>query len=371
LTDREARGLRHEFCGFRQAYTLIRTSRDLRRFSHTLPLVLAVTACASGLIVSASRAQESAPRSQPPLQSSTELVKVDVSVLDRHGDFVGGLAQSDFQVSDNGAAQRIVYFAPIEAPAQVLVMIETSPAVYLIHNEHLAAAYSLFDGLAPGDEVAVVSYAEEPRTILGFTRDRFALLSALGGLQYTIGMGELNLYDSVSTVLDWLASAPGKKGLVLLSTGLDSSPPAHLDALTQRVQSSDVVIFPVALGGSLRPSPGKKSGEKNAPKAAGEDKAASWDAELAAFVKAHEVLLSLARITGGRAYFPESAKDFAKAYREIASALRHEYVLGIAPAHDDQFHPLTVEVLHHSGQPHAKKSEYRVLARRGYLARRP
>ena len=38
-------------------------------------------------------------------------------------------------------------------------------------------------------------------------------------------------------------------------------------------------------------------------------------------------------------------------YHEIASALRHEYVLGIAPAHDGQFHALTVEVLDANGRP--------------------
>lgn len=321
-------------------------------------------------------AQESAPLAQQPLQSSTALVKIEASVLDRHGDFVGGLAQSSFRVLDNGVEQPIAFFAPVEAPAQVLVMLETSPAVYLIHNEHLAAAYALLEGLAPDDEVALVTYDRAPQAVLSFTADKSALLAALGKAQYTIGMGDLNFYDSVSAVLDWLAPVTGKKALVLLTTGLDSSPPARWDALIQKLPGQDVVIFAVALGGPLRGKPTKKSKQKKASPAteATEAEASAQSRSAAEFAKADGALLSLATMTGGRAYFPESDKDFVPIYHEIASALRHQYLLGIAPAHDNQFHSLAVEVLGSSSQPgeaQTKRAEYRIFARAGYLAPGP
>jgi len=304
-------------------------------------------------------------------------VKVDVSVLDKHGDFVSGLMLKDFQVTDNGAPQPIVYFRPVEAPAQVLVLIETSPAVYLIHNQHLVAAYALLDGLAADDEVAVVTYDQSPRAVMGFTADKSALLSALDSMQFTIGMGDLNLCDSISTVLDWIAPAPGKRALVLLTTGLDSSPPERWDALVQKLRGSDVVIFPVGLGGALRGAQdGKSKVRKNPgkPGADESDEAKAAAASASGFEKADAALRALATITGGRAYFPEREADFVPAYREIATALRHQYVLGIAPAHDGQFHPLSVAVLDQKGQAASapgKKAEYRVFAREGYLAPLP
>ena len=79
-------------------------------------------------------------------------------------------------------------------------MLETSPAVYLIHAEHLTAAYALLEGLAADDEVALVAYAQSPQPILPFTPDKTEFAAALGHVQYTIGMGDLNFYDSVSTV---------------------------------------------------------------------------------------------------------------------------------------------------------------------------
>lgn len=301
---------------------------------------------------------------------------MDASVLDKHGNFVVGLAQKNFRVLDNGAEQPIAFFAPVDAPAQVLVMIETSPAVYLIHNQHLVAAYALLDGLAPDDAVALVTYDQAPHAILAFTPDKSALLAALGKAQYTIGMGELNFYDSVSAVLDWLAPTPGKRAMVLLTTGLDSSSPARWDALVQKLRGDDVVVFSVALGGSLRGDTGKKSKpKKSAPKSGAKQTDESLETGSSdGFATADRALLALATITGGRAYFPQSEKDFVPMYHEIASALRHQYVLGIAPARDGQFHTLTVEVLDENGQPMtppSKRPEYRLLARAGYLAPGP
>jgi len=320
-------------------------------------------------------AQEANPPAQNPLKSTTELVKIETSVIDKRGDFVGGLAQNAFRVVDSGVEQPIVFFAPVEAPAQVLVMLETSPAVYLIQDQHLAAAYALLGGLAPDDQVALVTYDVTPHSVLSFTSDKSALLAALGQAQYTIGMGDLNFYDSLSTVLDWLAPVTGKKAIVVLTTGLDSSPLAHWDALLQKLRDEDVVIFSVALGGTLRGEPAKKPKRKKSAMTPPDAEAAAQSASAAEFAKADNALRSLATITGGRAYFPQSDKDFAPIYHEIASALRHQYVLGIAPAHDNQFHALDVEVLGSSSrQPDAKPSnqaQYRVFARAGYLAPGP
>jgi VWFA-related protein len=319
--------------------------------------------CCFVMIPVAVVAQEPAGNAQQPLQVTTEMVQIGVSVLASGGDFVSGLQRKNFRVLDAGNERPLVFFAPTDAPAQILVMVETSPAVYLIQNQHIAAAYALLDGLGPDDQVALVTYNQAPQAVLAFTPDKNALLAALGQIQFSVGMGELNFYDSVSTVLDWIAPVSGKKALVLLTTGLDSSSQARWDALVQKLRARDVVIFPVALGGWLRRAPDKKKKATGAP---------NEDSQV--FANADQALLSLAAITGGRAFFPESAKDFAPMYQQIAAALRHQYLLGIAPEHDRQFHPLSVQVLDSNGQPIAiegKKATQRIFSREGYLAPGP
>lgn len=339
-------------------------------------ITLVVALCIPGVSPRVSRAQVPGPLAQPAIRSTTELVKVDAGILDQNGKFVGGLEQKNFRILDSGVERPILFFAPVEAPAQILVVVETSPAVYLIHTLHLAAAYELLDGLAADDQVALVTYDQVPHAILPFTPDKSALAAALGKIQFTLGTGELNFFDSVSTVLDWVAPASGKKALVLLTTGLDSSPPARWDALVQKLRARDVVIYSVGLGGPLRqPALKKSKPSKKTPNSDSKQNSTSRESENPlSFEKANNDLLELAAITGGRAYFPETEKEFAPMYREIASALRHQYVLGIAAEHDGKFHEITVEILDSNGPqpgPEVKRAEYRVLARQGYFAPAP
>ncbi len=259
----------------------------------------------------------------------------------------------------------------MESPAHVLVMIETSPAVYLIHDQHLVAAYALVQGLDSADKVALVTYSDKPRKALGFTTNKSSLLGALNSLEYTIGMGELNFYDSLSAVLDNFPPAEGKAAIVLLTTGIDSSPTSHWAPLVDKLRGTDVVIFSVALGGVLRGENVKARKKKHARQtdATAVQTSDSPD-QLTGFARADRALKLLAQITGGRAFFPQSDKEFVPIYREIAASLRHQYVLGIAPAHDGKFHSLAVAIVP-GGAKSAKRAEkaaYRTFAREGYIA---
>jgi hypothetical protein len=123
------------------------------------------------------------------------------------------------------------------------------------------------------------------------------------------------------------------------------------------------VIFPVALGGSLR----RPLDKKKKPAVPSTDGALSFEG-------ADRALLALADITGGNAFFPMTPKEFFPVYHEIAAALRHQYLLGVSPAHDGKLHKLSVQVLDNDGQPATKQGQssvYRVFAREGYQAPAP
>jgi Ca-activated chloride channel family protein len=330
--------------------------------------------CASPFTFLQIRGEASSTDSDQPLQSNAALVKIDASVIDEHGNFSSHLLGNDFRILDNGTEQPIAFFAPVEAPVQVVLMLETSPAVYLIHTEHLLGAYALAGGLKVGDQIALITYDRVPYARLALTADHSALLAALGALQYDVGSGDLNFYDSLSTAVDWLAAVPGKKAVVLLTTGLDMSPPSHWSSVVRKLQADDLVVFPIALGGSLRRYKRKKSmPHETVPRSDVESSDFSPEAAQSSmsFEKADTALRSLAETTGGRAWFPMAAQDFLPIYREIALQLRNQYILGITPAHDGQFHSLAVSVIGDPGQSsehRGKKAKYRVFARAGYLA---
>lgn len=300
-------------------------------------------------------------------------------MTDAHGQFVGNLQQKDFRIFDLGEERPIKFFLPVETPARILVLVETSPAVYLIHNEHLLAASALLDGLASEDQLAVATYDQSVKLALPFTTDKPLEGAAFASLEYNLGMGNLNFYDAVSSALDFLNQVSGKKAIVMLTTGLDSSPPGHWEALESKIRAGDVPIFAVGLGsplrgGEVRQSKKGKASETIQPNTPDQAVASITQPQVPglSFDRAAEVLREMAQISGGKAYFPVSAKDFATAYREIAVMLRHEYLLGFQPAiRDGHYHAIQVQVLDQNDKPRTSKDMETVFARQGYVAPGP
>jgi len=284
--------------------------------------------------------QQTLPQSQA-IRVSVDRVDVGIIVTNARGQLVEGLHRSDFHVFDDGVEQPITDFATIEEPAQVLLLVEAGPAVYLFESGHRTAVYALLNGLSVDDRVAIARYAEAPQLLSELTADKRVPASALGDLRFNLGFGQLNLSSSLSAALDWLAKIPGKKSLVLLSTGVDTSPNGAPEALLSRLKTSNVRIFAVSLSGDLlNPKPtGKKSLGKTKTTT---DAATTTAAELA---QAAELMKAVAAATGGRAYFPVSTKEFGATYADIAQLVRHEYSIAFAPPlHDGKVHSLQVRV---------------------------
>ncbi len=300
---------------------------------------------------------------EPRIRIAVDLVSVDVRVTNARGDFLGDLKRENFRVLEDGAERPITHFASSEEPAMVLVLVETSPAVILIHRQYLAAGRALLDGLAEKDWVALAAYDQSARVVQIFTQDRRDVLTELAGLRFNLGASELYFLQSVSTALDWLQAVPGRKALVLLTTGLDTEQPRQWDGLAEKLRASEVVVFPVALGGTLREF-------RETKKSAGGETAAL------SFEQADRDLEEAARLTGGHAYFPKKAKDFESIYREISAAVRHTYNLGFAPvARDGRFHKIDVQIVDAKGRVTAPaenpKRGYQIHARQGYVAPQP
>jgi VWFA-related protein len=209
-----------------------------------------------------------------------------------------------------------------------------------------------------------VKYADSPTALLDFTADKQAALAAFGQLRFNLGFGSLNLSSSVSKVLESLAGIPGKKTIVLLSTGVDTSTQNESELAMQQLKVSDVRLLAVSLTGSLQdrqPGSKKKSFTSNSNKTVQQ------------FEQANQLLRELASATGGRAYFPASTSEFDAMYSEIAQLVRHEYSLAFAPpVHDGLVHTIEVHVDASLTQtPNTGVVGYRIDHRQAYLAPTP
>jgi Ca-activated chloride channel homolog len=323
----------------------------------------ALLACCAffGFIAPAQQQQQpQAPATS--IRVDVQRVNVGVIVTDAHGNFVEGLNQQDFQILDSGNPQPITDFANIDTPAQVLVLIEAGPAVYMLQDSHLFVANALLSGLSPGDRAAIAVYNNSATPAMDYTTDKRAVESALGAIQFNLGYGNLNLASSLNTVLDWLTRVPGKKSIVLISSGVDTSPQQAMQTVVYRLETEDVRIFSISVSGPLRNG---KKGTKQQIRQTDQD-----------FAQADAWLKSLSEASGGRVYFPENAAAFQETYRQIAQLVRHEYSLAFAPPKaDGAIHPIDVKVL--SGASASgdtgknKPQEFQVDHRRGYVAPKP
>ena len=299
-------------------------------------------------------AQQAPPAQDQTIKVKVARVNVGVVVTDEKGKFVEGLTRDSFHVFDNRSEQPITEFAPVEEPGQVLLLVESGPAAYFLQDANLFAASTMLKGLSAGDRVAVVTYADAAQAILDFTPDKSAAQMALDAIRFNLGFADLNLSGSLNTVLDWLERVPGKKTIVLISTGVDTSAAPAATALQSRLEIGDVRILCISTSGPLRNG---KQGNKAKVQQTQEQ-----------FQDADQLLRWIAQATGGRAYFPLNGKAFEETYRDAAFMVRHEYNLAFAPpTSDGAIHKIDVKA-DAASRGKDKSAEYRVDHRRGYQA---
>jgi len=295
-----------------------------------------------------SQAQE-APA--PTIRVDVNRVNVGAVVTNSGGKFVEGLQKSDFRVFDNGAEQPITEFLANDDPAQVVLMLECGPSMFLFGKENIQKADALITSLAPADRVAVVCYSSGATVQFELSADQSASRLALRELNFHIGSGDLNLTQSLLAVFAWLSTVPGKKTVILISSGVDSSPPEIASQFQANISASDVRVLTVSTSKELKKPP-KKHKRSHQQKES--------RAQLDAILKNGDNLLrNLATATGGRSYFPKGPKEYEKTYAEIAQLVRHEYNLSFAPQSlDGKLHTLRVTTIH----------GHRVDYRQAYLA---
>ena len=359
--------------------------RSLLGFCLTLLLAVSISVPSASSVVNLFPSQSPTQQESPSIQVSVNRVNVGVIVTDPQGNFVPDLRRENFHIFDNGLEQPITDFANVVAPAEVLLLVEAGPAVYFLASTHVQASHAFLDGLSSGDRIAVAKYDAAPQLMLDFTTDKPAAYGALANVRYYVGFGSLNLSKSLNTVLDWLAKTQGKKTIVLLSTGIDTSSPADIDAALSHLRISDVRLLAISLSGAMRAPTEPAKGKKKKKDKSTDEEEAQKAATKAAFAQqgfdeADRLLRALTDATGGQVYFPNNPQDYANMYAQIAQLIRHEYSLAFSPpAHDGRVHNIEVRITPPTATPSntatptdqpvgQSQPVYKIANRRAYVA---
>ena len=332
-------------------------------------LVLAVAAF--GLTFSLAVVRARAQQPDDVITTDTALVQLNVGVVDKQGNAITNLSQTDFSVFEDGKRRPIVHFEPADAPFSLVMLLDMSGSTVNFRQQIRGAALRFLDALDPEDRVAVVEFnGRGVKSLQGFTTDRRHTAYVINELAN--GAGETPLYDGIKYSLKELAKeGKRRKAVVVLTDGLDTevrnadrsivgkADPAEMSTAIKaenaaQVQSvlSDadrqgVTIFPLAL-----PSGDPKRLPLPDP------------AITAMYTAARTRLQLMADRTGGRLHEIRRLDDLSRLYAEVAADLRKLYTVIYEPpkpaTHDGKWREIRVEVA---------RGDFVASTKPGYFAR--
>ena len=278
-------------------------------------LVGSAVCAAGGLGV----AQEAERPAQPTFSSESDLVVLQVTVFDRHGDSVRELPRDVFHVVEDGAPQTITLFSGDTAPVAVGLVLDNSSSMLTRRAMVTAGITAFAESSRPDDQAFTIVFNEHvqrglPPTV-AFTSNSTLLQASAAAIP---AGGKTALHDAVIAALDHLRAAERQKHvLVVLSDGEDNASRHGEDEMLRRAGQSNALIYAVST------------------------------ARLDTGVGNERLLRKLARSTGGELYTPRTERDVVAAFGDIGTKIRQGYTLGYVsnnPAHDGSYRKLSVRV---------------------------
>jgi len=282
------------------------------------------------------------------LRIDTTLVTVPVIVRDRNGRFISDLQQDDFRIYEDGIEQKVAYFASIDKPFSVVLVLDTSASTWSKLGQIREAANAFVEQLPSQDQVMVVSFGMGVKIQCDVTGDRQKIRKAIDNT----GRGlSTHLYDAMQKIMSkYLDRIQGRKAVVLFTDGVDATSNDHTYESNVRIaEEVDATIYSIRydtydpssdkgpsvpqrtirLPGILGKIPLPLPSIGGASGGGGGGGAGSTRAD---YDRGERYLQELAELTGGRVY--EASKDLRylrDAFTQIAAELSKQYSIGYYP----------------------------------------
>jgi Ca-activated chloride channel homolog len=334
-----------------------------------LSILLTALACALlGAVASARQTAQPRPGAQQPAtpaprqtptppgeqveeQVNVRVVRVPVTVLDKKGVPVTGLARGDFLVFEDKRPVQFDFLGEIaeleKLPIYIGVLMDTSSSTSgkLGFEKEAAKNFLYTVTRTRKDQAAFVTFDDEVNLRQDFTRNLDLLERAIDGVKKP--GTQTALFDAVWQFCDEKmrgVSSP-RRALVIITDGDDTYSRARIEDAISIAQKTDTIIFGISTKGGFTGSavPGVEAGTVKD----------SGDKELQ----------QMADATGGRAFYTGDMLALERAFKKIGEELRSQYLLTYRPEppFDGGYRRIEVKV---SGD------KYKVNAKRGYTADR-
>jgi VWFA-related protein len=270
---------------------------------------------------------------------ASHLVPVPTTVLDAHGAAIITLKLEDFELVVDGETKPISEIYRAETPVRMAMLFDNSGSLDSSREFEKRAAMHFFRRvLRPVDQAAIYSVSTNVELSQPMTKD-------VSVLERTIEMfgkpeGATSLYDGIFAALTYLKPYSGRRVIVIVSDGRDttSREDHDFDATLQRLSSDECQVYVVQTG--------------------------LYDNANVRDLTAERRMQAFATQTGGESYVPRTVGDLDKTFSQIAADLAQQYILSYYPAvdkRDGKYHQITVRI--------KNKDANRVRARKGFLVK--
>jgi VWFA-related protein len=342
---------------------------------------------------------------QPPkdapskLKVRVSLVNTPVTVRNSRGEMVHNLEAQDFQVTDNGAPQKISHFDLGGDPISMVILVETSSRIAPLLPA-MSKTGILFTQTVMGTtgEAAVVGFNDSVDKLQDFTTNSDLIESTIAHLK--LGTSGSKLYDAMSAGVEMLTGRPEatrekpgrRRVLMIMSEATDNCSSAKLGEVLRQAQLANVTIYSVGLSttnAELRSKPKDTRPEMNPPGTFGlppfpgsvqtptteDNRSGNIDLMAAAVwavqhihddVKANALEVSTTA-TGGAHLAAFKDRTIEKAIDEIGGELHSQYTISYTPTDADMpgYHEIKVNVVRNDAK------NLKIRARPGYYLAPP
>ena len=270
---------------------------------------------------------------------TSHLVPVPTTVVDARGVAIANLRLEDFELSIDGQPKPISDLTRANTPVRMAMLFDNSGSLDASRDFEKRAAVRFFrNAMRPADQAAIYSVSTNVELSQAMT-------SNVTLLEHTIESfgkpeGATSLYDGIFLALTYLKPYIGRRVIVIVSDGRDTTSRYDHDfeATLQKLSADECQVYVVQTG--------------------------LYDNANVRDLAAERRMQEFAAQTGGAAYIPKTVDDLDNAFAQISADLAQQYILSYYPAsdkRDGKYHLISVRV---KPQPNA-----RVRARKGFLVK--
>ena len=278
------------------------------------------------------------------IRVDVNLVLVDATVKTKAGQIMADLKKDDFELREDGVAQKIDLFSRDELPLNVALVLDLSDSIGPFLGPLRNAASTALAALKPEDEVALFTFSTEAELRVPFTNDKTKIAEQINA--FRVG-GATNINDGILVAAKYLLNTPpkGRRVIILISddVGTDAGGQGTRDIVTEAI-ASDAVLYNLKIPG-YNP-PGTLFASSMIP----------------GLVNIRKVVDQ----TGGEIFDVQDVAHLGAAFRALIARIKTRYTLGYYTKANGALgkpHKLDVRLAPSFGK---KGHDYVILAKSGY-----